>query len=300
MGSSPPVVFMVLRALAQMYIRPMREAKIISQQDMDTIFSNIETIHQIHKNLVQDLRPLFSPPEVQCHPTPPPTHIGDSSALNELLHVQPPAPGEQPQTSTIPSTCLLACQATFTILIQPLSQKQFERIRRLRSRWATSCAPSSRSSRCTQSTSTGADSKRVLSGFRSFFPGSVWPTLWLGPLLSFFCSFDNANKRVTELQNSSKKFSQFLNDCKERPECKKLDLVSYLIMVTLFSLPSLLRSSQLNPPTQPIQRLPRYELLLRDILRHTSDAGEHAKIEQVFNTVAEVNKVRSVPPSLRQ
>lgn len=41
---------------------------------------------------------------------------------------------------------------------------------------------------------------------------------------------------------------------------------------------------------QPIQRLPRYELLLRDILRNTADASEHAKIEQVFNTVAEVNK----------
>jgi len=180
-----------LDIVVEMYIRPMREAKIISQQDMDTIFSNIETIHQIHKNLVQDLRPLFSPPE-------------------------PPAPGEQPQTSTIP-----------TIRANKKTQKSLGDL------------------------------------LRAFIPFFKMYTIYIN-------SFDNANKRVTELQNSSKKFSQFLNDCKERPECKKLDLVSYLIM--------------------PIQRLPRYELLLRDILRHTSDAGEHAKIEQVFNTVAEVNK----------
>lgn len=48
----------------QVYVKPLREAKIISQQDMDTIFSNIETIHQIHQRLYLDLKPLFPEPEV--------------------------------------------------------------------------------------------------------------------------------------------------------------------------------------------------------------------------------------------
>lgn len=51
----------------------------------------------------------------------------------------------------------------------------------------------------------------------------------------------------------------------------KLDLMSYLIM--------------------PIQRIPRYEMLLRDLLRHTDPAmPEHAKIETQLKAVATINQ----------
>lgn len=45
-------------------------------------------------------------------------------------------------------------------------------------------------------------------------------------------SFDMANKRIADLERSSKKFAQFLYQCHQRPECNKLDLVSFLIMVS--------------------------------------------------------------------
>lgn len=195
--------FKSLDIVVEVYVKPLREAKIISQQDMDTIFSNIETIHQIHQRLYLDLKPLFCP------------------------ETEAPATAPQPDDST-----------------QPKLDKR----------------PSFYDS------ATKSDSKTQKSLgdlLRAFIPFFKMYTVYIN-------SFDNANKRITDLQNSSKKFTQFLNDCKARPECKKLDLVSFLIM--------------------PIQRLPRYELLLRDILRNTADASEHAKIEQVFNTVAEVNK----------
>jgi len=54
---------------------------------------------------------------------------------------------------------------------------------------------------------------------------------------------------LDKLQRKNPKFSKFLEECKNHPESGRLDLASFLIM--------------------PIQRIPRYELLLRDLLKRT-------------------------------
>lgn len=55
------------------------------------------------------------------------------------------------------------------------------------------------------------------------------------------------------------------SECQSRPESKKLDLPSYLIM--------------------PVQRLPRYELLLRDLIKQTPpDDSEHPKLSSLLGT----------------
>ncbi len=107
----------------------------------------------------------------------------------------------------------------------------------------------------------------------SAFSGSL--TYLLPTTKQYINGFDSANKRIGELQNCSKKFAAFLQgthlslslsvcvcvcvccmflthlisvECQSRDN-KKLDLASYLIM--------------------PVQRLPRYELLLKDLIRNT-------------------------------
>ncbi|KAL6078366.1 Rho guanine nucleotide exchange factor (GEF) 17 [Balamuthia mandrillaris] len=83
-------------------------------------------------------------------------------------------------------------------------------------------------------------------------------------------NYDNAHKRVKKLSNSAA-FKTFLQQCKSRPECNSLGLHDHLIM--------------------PVQRLPRYELLLRDILRYTpDDSAEHSKIKNLLGTIQNVNK----------
>lgn len=62
-------------------------------------------------------------------------------------------------------------------------------------------------------------------------------------------NYDAANLKIADMLKNSK-FEAFLNQCKDNPENKKnLTLESYLI--------------------QPVQRTMRYELLLRELLKHT-------------------------------
>jgi hypothetical protein len=99
--------FKSLDIVVEVYVKPLREAKIISQQDMDTIFSNIETIHQIHQRLYLDLKPLFCP-ETEAVRTPHTTHhthhthrTHRTHSLSSVLIIQP-ATAPQPDDSTQP------------------------------------------------------------------------------------------------------------------------------------------------------------------------------------------------------
>eukprot|EP00005_Dracoamoeba_jomungandri_P004382 CAMPEP_0174257918 /NCGR_PEP_ID=MMETSP0439-20130205/7015_1 /TAXON_ID=0 /ORGANISM="Stereomyxa ramosa, Strain Chinc5" /LENGTH=553 /DNA_ID=CAMNT_0015341225 /DNA_START=122 /DNA_END=1783 /DNA_ORIENTATION=+ len=82
-------------------------------------------------------------------------------------------------------------------------------------------------------------------------------------------SFDSADERLKTLRKRNSDFDMFVEESKNRPECKKLDLISFLIT--------------------PIQRLPRYEMLLADLLKYTVDQKEYTQIEQCLAQVKSVN-----------
>jgi len=107
----------------------------------------------------------------------------------------------------------------------------------------------------------------LLNAFRYFVPFLKMYTLYVN-------GFDDSTKKLDKLRASpfSSKLKAFLEECKNRPESQKLPIDAYLIM--------------------PIQRLPRYELLLRDLLQAIDEKErqeEHKKLEELLSTVQEVN-----------
>lgn len=80
---------------------------------------------------------------------------------------------------------------------------------------------------------------------------------------SFVQNYPNALRIV---QKAGDKLKRFL---REKSEQKNLEMLSYLIL--------------------PVQRIPRYELLLRELLRHTQPAHkEHAQIEEALKQIKTV------------
>lgn len=82
----------------------------------------------------------------------------------------------------------------------------------------------------------------------------------------FVQNYDAASMKIVELTKNSK-FDAFLTKCKENPENKKnLTLESFLI--------------------QPVQRTMRYELLLRELLKHTwPDHPDYEGLKQAVEKV---------------
>jgi len=74
--------------------------------------------------------------------------------------------------------------------------------------------------------------------------------------------------RLNQLQKNEK-FAKLLVEYKKNPECHQLDLQSFLIM--------------------PVQRVPRYSLLLRDIAKHTW--SEHPDYNELNQAVKEVEQI---------
>jgi hypothetical protein len=74
---------------------------------------------------------------------------------------------------------------------------------------------------------------------------------------------------IQEVVGENKKFAEYLEKCKMSSECGGLDLNSYLI--------------------QPIQRIPRYVMLLQDMLRCTrKDHPDHPLLEKAYLEVKTV------------
>jgi len=80
-------------------------------------------------------------------------------------------------------------------------------------------------------------------------------------------SYDGAIKTVLEMRGKSKEFDKFLLDAFNDTLCDGLDFIAYLVT--------------------PIQRLPRYELMLKDLLNHSQ---EDKQLEDVYDKVTAVNK----------
>jgi hypothetical protein len=72
----------------------------------------------------------------------------------------------------------------------------------------------------------------------------------------------NTSMAVIERVQKKKEVAAYFQKCKEHPEGKSLDLASFLIM--------------------PVQRIPRYNLLLTDMMRHTwEDHPDYNNLKKV-------------------
>eukprot|EP01114_Cavostelium_apophysatum_P021880 TRINITY_DN7755_c0_g1_i4.p1 TRINITY_DN7755_c0_g1~~TRINITY_DN7755_c0_g1_i4.p1 ORF type:complete len:832 (-),score=265.47 TRINITY_DN7755_c0_g1_i4:186-2681(-) len=83
-------------------------------------------------------------------------------------------------------------------------------------------------------------------------------------------NYNYAIETLKKEQSTNSAFAKFISKCEQAPECKLKDLASFLI--------------------EPIQRIPRYQLLLRDLIKHTSsvhlDYGNLDKASQKIEGIA--------------
>lgn len=89
-------------------------------------------------------------------------------------------------------------------------------------------------------------------------------------LYTHYCSIQEAGTALLKkLMHDNKKLSRALEDARHRPECNKLDLPSYLI--------------------KPVQRICKYPLLLREILKNLPPDHKDAKnLQAALTKVSEI------------
>ncbi|ELR25197.1 RhoGEF domain containing protein [Acanthamoeba castellanii str. Neff] len=111
----------------------------------------------------------------------------------------------------------------------------------------------------------------IKSSDRSSFSDGL---LVIAPYLKLYTEYVNnhpaAISLLIELNANSKKFAALLKQLEQKPEVESQDLSSYLI--------------------RPIQRLPRYEMLLRDMVKYTTEETEHLKLSRLLEAVKKVNE----------
>eukprot|EP01126_Amoeba_proteus_P054474 TRINITY_DN6704_c0_g1_i9.p1 TRINITY_DN6704_c0_g1~~TRINITY_DN6704_c0_g1_i9.p1 ORF type:complete len:492 (-),score=147.03 TRINITY_DN6704_c0_g1_i9:199-1674(-) len=95
----------------------------------------------------------------------------------------------------------------------------------------------------------------------------IAPFLRLYTLYSI--NFETANELVKELVEKKDSFKMFLEEVQEKPECMGLSFQAYLIM--------------------PIQRIPRYRMLITDLVKNTPNTHEdYVKLEKSLESFIEV------------
>lgn len=86
---------------------------------------------------------------------------------------------------------------------------------------------------------------------------------------AFVNFFEDTKETITKCEEKSAKFHAFLKKCESRPECGRQTLPQLLI--------------------NPVQRLPRYSLLLKEILRVTEEGNpDKVDLEEAIRKIAEV------------
>jgi hypothetical protein len=92
---------------------------------------------------------------------------------------------------------------------------------------------------------------------------------FLQQYLLYYTNYHQASELLKHLMDVSRDFRLFLRACEYQPRCKGEKLPSLLI--------------------QPVQRLPRYRLLLETLLKHTpSNSKEHALLERAIEKIGHV------------
>ncbi|KAG0200036.1 hypothetical protein BGX28_006795 [Mortierella sp. GBA30] len=92
----------------------------------------------------------------------------------------------------------------------------------------------------------------------------------IAPFLKMYSNYvktyTSALTHINECMSRNDRFTEFLKTTTKRPECKSLDFQSYLML--------------------PVQRIPRYRMLLESLLRHTpQDHPDHRKLQTAFQSM---------------
>ncbi|KAF9574945.1 hypothetical protein EC968_004946 [Mortierella alpina] len=92
----------------------------------------------------------------------------------------------------------------------------------------------------------------------------------IAPFLKMYSNYvktyTSALTHINECMNRNDRFAEFIKSTAKRPECKNLDFQSYLML--------------------PVQRIPRYRMLLESLLRHTpEDHPDHRKLQSAFKSM---------------
>ncbi|KAF9148815.1 hypothetical protein BG015_009439 [Linnemannia schmuckeri] len=92
----------------------------------------------------------------------------------------------------------------------------------------------------------------------------------IAPFLKMYSNYvktyTSALTHINDCMNRNDRFTEFLKSTARRPECKNLDFQSYLML--------------------PVQRIPRYRMLLEGLLRHTpEDHPDHRKLQTAFESM---------------
>jgi len=101
----------------------------------------------------------------------------------------------------------------------------------------------------------------------------------------YCANHDNARMRLEALKKENPKFNKFLEDKLNDPDCRALDLAAFLIT--------------------PVQRICRYPLLLKELLKHTpKDHPDHDDLEtaiaRVESIVADVNEHQRITENAKK
>ncbi|KAK2962132.1 putative Guanine exchange factor for Rac 30 [Blattamonas nauphoetae] len=85
----------------------------------------------------------------------------------------------------------------------------------------------------------------------------------------YIYNLKNAQEMSNNLMSSNKKFKEFITKTEQNPECKGYHLSTYLVL--------------------PVQRIPRYELLLKELIKKTPDTDpEKPVLETALEKIKEV------------
>ncbi|KAG0034410.1 hypothetical protein BGZ81_004891 [Podila clonocystis] len=92
----------------------------------------------------------------------------------------------------------------------------------------------------------------------------------IAPFLKMYSNYvktyTSALTHINDCMNRSDRFTEFVKVTSRKPECKNLDFQSYLML--------------------PVQRIPRYRMLLEGLLRHTpEDHPDHRKLQTAFQSM---------------
>jgi hypothetical protein len=105
-------------------------------------------------------------------------------------------------------------------------------------------------------------------------PGDVFAELsgsaeFLAAYKAFVNNFDSSAELIRKLRAGDRRFGAFLDAALQDPRCQGLPLESFLIL--------------------PVQRLPRYLLLLRELIKHTPQTNpDHVKLGAALDKLGKV------------
>ncbi|KAF9334895.1 hypothetical protein BG006_001300 [Podila minutissima] len=116
--------------------------------------------------------------------------------------------------------------------------------------------------------SQGGEQEQLLVLDQDWCVGDIF--IEIAPFLKMYSNYvktyTSALAHINDCMTRSDRFTEFVKTTSRRPECKNLDFQSYLML--------------------PVQRIPRYRMLLEGLLRHTpEDHPDHRKLETAFRSM---------------